>query len=126
MSEAMTPPGSSVVAVYPDHDSAEGAIRLLHKNGFEIEDLSIIGRNIQMTEEPTGFVSTGDYVVAGAKSGAMPQRASRRHRQSGRQCWSCQGSVRSWLPARSRRPFSPASKAQSPASAWVRLRWGQR
>ncbi len=71
MSQAMTPPGSSIVAVYPNHDSAESAIRLLHKNGFAIEDLSIIGRNILMSEEPTGFVTTGDYVKAGAKSGAL-------------------------------------------------------
>ena len=71
MSPTMTPPGSSIVAVYPNHDSAKSAIQLLHKNGFAIEDLSIIGRNIQMSEEPTGFVSTGDYVKAGAKSGAL-------------------------------------------------------
>ncbi len=72
MTQGLTPPcGSSVVAVYPDHDSAEGAVRLLHKEGFAIEDLSIIGRNIQITEEPTGFVTTGDYVSAGARSGAL-------------------------------------------------------
>jgi uncharacterized membrane protein len=71
MSQALIPSGSSVVAVYPDHDSAEQAIRLLHKNGFAIEDLSIIGRNIQTNEEPTGFISTGDYVSAGARSGAL-------------------------------------------------------
>lgn len=71
MSQVLVPSGSSVVAVYPDHESAEHAIRLLHKQGFAIEDLSIIGRNIQVTEEPVGFVSTGDYVVAGAKSGAL-------------------------------------------------------
>ena len=71
MSQAMTPPGSSVVAVYPDHDSAQDAIRQLHKNGFAIKDLSIIGRNIHMTEEPTGFITTGDYVAAGAESGAL-------------------------------------------------------
>ncbi len=71
MNQASPPSGSSVVAVYPDHESAEQAIKLLHKNGFAIEDLSIVGRNIQMTEEPTGFITTGDYVSAGAKSGAL-------------------------------------------------------
>ena len=67
----MIPTGSSIVAVYPDHDSAEQAIRLLHKEGFAIEDLSIIGRNSVVTEEPTGFITTGDYVSAGARSGAF-------------------------------------------------------
>jgi hypothetical protein len=71
MSAAPPTVGSSVIAVYPEHESAERAIRLLHKNGYAIEDLSIVGRNIRMTEEPTGFISTGDYVIAGAKSGAV-------------------------------------------------------
>jgi uncharacterized membrane protein len=71
MSQESLPFGSSVVAVYPDHESAERAIQLLHKNGFAIEDLSIVGHNIQMTEEPTGFITTGDYVSAGARSGAL-------------------------------------------------------
>ena len=71
MSQASPPCGSSIVAVYPDHESAEHAIRLLHKNGFAIDDLSIVGRNINLTEEPTGFITTGDYVSAGARSGAL-------------------------------------------------------
>jgi hypothetical protein len=71
MNQASPPSGSSVVAVYRDHESAEQAIRLLHKNGFAIADLSIVGRNIQITEEPTGFITTGDYVSAGARSGAL-------------------------------------------------------
>jgi hypothetical protein len=71
MSQASQPSASSIVAVYPDHESSEHAIRLLHKNGFAIEDLSIIGRNIKLTEEPTGFITTGDYVSAGARSGAL-------------------------------------------------------
>ena len=35
-----------------------------------IGDLSIVGRDFQETEEPCGFVSLGDYVKAGAKTGA--------------------------------------------------------
>jgi len=60
----------SIVAVYPDHASAEAAVRLLHKEGFSIHDLSIVGRDFQMTEEPVGFVSTGDFASAGASTGA--------------------------------------------------------
>ncbi len=61
---------SSVVAVYPDHATAERAVRLLHEAGFAIGDLSIVGRDFQETEEPYGFVSRGDYAKAGAESGA--------------------------------------------------------
>jgi uncharacterized membrane protein len=70
MSRATTQVGSSIVAVYPDHGSAERAVRLLHKEGFEMHDLSIVGRNFQVTEEPYGFVSAGDYAKAGAATGA--------------------------------------------------------
>jgi hypothetical protein len=70
MSEAENPIGASVVAVYPDHPSAENALRLLHKSGFALGDLSIVGRDFQTSEEPIGFVNPGDYARAGAKTGA--------------------------------------------------------
>ena len=34
MSQAETPVGSSIVAVYPDHAAAEQAVRQLHEAGF--------------------------------------------------------------------------------------------
>jgi uncharacterized membrane protein len=70
MSQASPPAGSSVIAVYPDHESAERAVRLLHKEGFAMHDLSIVGRDFQVSEEPVGFVTTGDYATAGAGTGA--------------------------------------------------------
>ena len=70
MSQAATPVGSSVVAVYPDHESAERAVRLLHKEGFAMSDLSIVGRDFQVSEEPVGFVNAGDFAAAGAGTGA--------------------------------------------------------
>ena len=70
MSQAETPILSSVVAVYPDHATADCAVRQLHEAGFALGDLSIVGRDFQVTEEPYGFVSRGDYVKAGAGTGA--------------------------------------------------------
>jgi uncharacterized membrane protein len=70
MGQAETPMVSSVVAVYPDHAAAERAVRHLHEDGFALGDLSIVGRDFQVTEEPAGFVSRGDYTKAGAKTGA--------------------------------------------------------
>jgi tetrahydromethanopterin S-methyltransferase subunit G len=70
MSHTATPVGSSVVAVYPDHAKAERAMQQLHQSGFAMCDLSIVGRDLQTTEEPVGFVSAGDYASAGAKTGA--------------------------------------------------------
>jgi hypothetical protein len=70
MSQAEPPIVSSVVAVYPDHAKAECAVRQLHEAGFALGDLSIVGRDFQVTEEPYGFVSRGDYAKAGAETGA--------------------------------------------------------
>ena len=70
MSRVETPNASSVVAVYPDHAAAERAVRQLHDAGFPLGDLSIVGRDFQETEEPYGFVSRGDYIEAGAETGA--------------------------------------------------------
>jgi hypothetical protein len=70
MTQSESPLGSSVVAVYPDHASAERAVRQLHAAGFAMSDLSIVGRDFQVSEEPIGFVTTGDYAAAGAGTGA--------------------------------------------------------
>jgi len=67
---APQPSVSSIVAVYPDHASAEQAVRLLHKEGYSMSDLSIVGRDFQVSEEPVGFVNAGDYAAAGAGTGA--------------------------------------------------------
>ena len=71
MSQTETPIDSSVMAVYPDRSAAERAVRQLHEAGFELGDLSIVGRDFQKTEELYGFVSRGDYVKAGAPAGAL-------------------------------------------------------
>jgi hypothetical protein len=70
MSQVNNPPVSSIVAVYRDHASAERAVRQLHEAGFALGDLSIVGRDFQVTDEPVGFVSGGDYARAGAQTGA--------------------------------------------------------
>ena len=71
MSPTETAVASCVVAVYSDHAAAERAVRQLHESGFNLGDLSIVGRDLQVTEEPYGLVGRGDYVKAGAESGAL-------------------------------------------------------
>ncbi|WP_406696321.1 general stress protein [Singulisphaera sp. Ch08] len=70
MSQAETAFASRVIAVYPDHASAENAVRRLLKSGFPMKDLSIVGRDCQVSEEPIGLVTTGDYASVGAATGA--------------------------------------------------------
>src|SRR5580765_4492562 len=39
---------ATVIAVYPDHASAEEAVRRLHKEGIPMQNLSIIGKDFQL------------------------------------------------------------------------------
>jgi uncharacterized membrane protein len=61
---------SSIVAVYPDHASAEEAVKILEGAGFSLKHISIMGRDFQATETPIGFVTTGDIASQGATTGA--------------------------------------------------------
>ena len=70
MSQVETALGSRVVAVYPNHPSAEEALRRLVKEGFAMKDVSIVGRDFQVEEEPIGFVSARDFIGVGAGTGA--------------------------------------------------------
>jgi hypothetical protein len=70
MSLQKTTVESSAVAVYRDQTAAQHALRELHEAGFPTSDLSIVGRDFQMSEQPIGFISAGDYATAGAAAGA--------------------------------------------------------
>jgi tetrahydromethanopterin S-methyltransferase subunit G len=59
-----------VIATYPDHASAEDAVRRLQKEGIPMQDLSIVGKDFQTIEKPLGFVTTGTAAKAGAQVGA--------------------------------------------------------
>jgi uncharacterized membrane protein len=61
---------TTVIAVYPDHASAEDAVRRLQKEGVPMKDISIIGKDFQAVERPLGFVTTGTVATEGAKVGA--------------------------------------------------------
>lgn len=71
MSASEHPVASCVIAIYPDHAAAEDAIRRLHGEGFDLRDLSILGRNVEVSEQPTGLpVTPIDYATTGAETGA--------------------------------------------------------
>jgi uncharacterized membrane protein len=61
---------ASVIAVYPDHASAEDAVRRLQRDGIQMQNVSIIGKDFQAVERPLGFVTTGSVAKDSAKIGA--------------------------------------------------------
>jgi hypothetical protein len=71
MSQANQPNALSVIAVYHDHESTERAVRRLHEDGFDMRNVSIVGRDFQTGDEPVGFVTTGDCAATGAEIGAF-------------------------------------------------------
>ena len=65
-----TPPTGFAVAAYPTYAQAQGAIEHLAKNDFAIEDVTIVGSDLQMVERVTGRLTAGKLAGAGAASGA--------------------------------------------------------
>ncbi|WP_090482784.1 general stress protein [Nakamurella panacisegetis] len=65
-----TPPTGFAVAAYPTYAQAQEAIEHLAKNDFSIEDVTIVGTDLQMVERVTGRLTAGKLAGAGAASGA--------------------------------------------------------
>jgi hypothetical protein len=65
-----TPPTGFAVAAYPTYAQAQNAIEHLAKNDFSIEDVTIVGTDLQMVERVTGRLTAGKLAGAGAASGA--------------------------------------------------------
>ena len=65
-----TPPTGFAVAAYPTYASAQAAVEHLMKNNFSIQDVTIVGSDLQMVERVTGRLTAGKLAAAGAASGA--------------------------------------------------------
>jgi len=61
----------SVIAVFPDHHGAEEAVKTLSRAGFEIKNLSVVGKGYHMEEKIAGFYNTGDRVKFWGSRGAF-------------------------------------------------------
>ncbi len=61
----------SVVAVYGDHNSAEAAVKKLISSGFEMKDLSVVGKGYHRDEKVVGFYNMGDRVKFWGTRGAF-------------------------------------------------------
>ena len=65
-----TPPTGFAVAAYPTYAQAQGAVEHLIKHDFSIQDLTIVGSDLQLVERVTGRLTAGKLSAAGAASGA--------------------------------------------------------
>ncbi|WP_029632159.1 general stress protein [Zavarzinella formosa] len=62
---------NSVVAVFKSHEKAEAAIRNLQKDGFDMKNLSIVGKDYHTEEHVVGYYNTGDRMLYWGKQGAF-------------------------------------------------------
>jgi hypothetical protein len=61
----------TVVAVFADHPAAETAVKKLSAAGFEMKNLSIVGKGYHTDEKVVGFYNTGDRVKFWGTRGAF-------------------------------------------------------
>ncbi len=65
-----TPPTGFAVAAYPTYAQAQAAVEHLAKNEFPVENVTIVGSDLQLVERVTGRLTRGKVLAAGAASGA--------------------------------------------------------
>ncbi len=61
----------SVVAIFADHPAAETAVKKLTAAGFEMKNLSVVGKGYQTDEKVVGFYNMGDRIKFWGKRGAF-------------------------------------------------------
>jgi uncharacterized membrane protein len=60
-----------VVAVFQSHDQAEAAVRELQKDGFDMKQLSIVGKDMRTEEHVVGYYNAGDRMLYWGGQGAF-------------------------------------------------------
>jgi hypothetical protein len=61
----------SVVAVFADHNAAEAAVKKLAAAGFEMKDLTLVGKGYHTEEKVAGFYNIGDRIRFWGTRGAF-------------------------------------------------------
>ncbi len=61
----------TIVAVFTDHNAAEEAVKKLSSDGFNIKNLSVIGKGYHTDEKVVGFYNTGDRIKFWGTRGAF-------------------------------------------------------
>jgi uncharacterized membrane protein len=61
----------SIIANYPSHTAAESAIKELQHAGFDLKNLSVVGRDYHTDEHVVGYYNAGDRMKAWGKRGAF-------------------------------------------------------
>src|SRR6202020_3209360 len=71
MKEHKMQKADSVIAVFSEHNAAEAAIKKLTTAGFEMKNLSVVGKGYHTDEKVVGFYNTGDRIKFWGVRGAF-------------------------------------------------------
>ncbi len=61
----------TVIAVFADHPAAETAVKKLTASGFEMKNLSVVGKGYHTDEKVVGFYNMGDRIKFWGTRGAF-------------------------------------------------------
>jgi hypothetical protein len=61
----------TIIAVFSDHNTAEAAVKTLTAGGFEMKNLSVVGKGYHSEEKVVGFYSAGDRIRFWGRRGAF-------------------------------------------------------
>ena len=61
----------TVIAVFADHQAAEAAVKELNASGFEMKNLSVVGKGYHTDEKVVGFYNVGDRIKFWGTRGAF-------------------------------------------------------
>ena len=61
----------TAIAVFPDHNSAEKAVKTLAASGFDMKNLSVVGKGYHSEEKVVGFYNIGDRIKFWGSRGAF-------------------------------------------------------
>ena len=62
---------NSVVAIYDPHSQAEKAVRELQISGFDMNKMSIVGKDYHTDDHVVGYYTRGDRMKYWGKLGAI-------------------------------------------------------
>jgi uncharacterized membrane protein len=65
------PHRNAVVATYETHDQAERALKELQRTGFDMRNLSIVGKDYHTEEKVVGYYNAGDRMKRWGSTGAF-------------------------------------------------------
>jgi uncharacterized membrane protein len=64
-------PTNTVIAVFSDHAAADKAVKSLASSGFDVKNLSVVGKGYHTEEKVVGFYNIGDRMKVWGSRGAM-------------------------------------------------------